>query len=45
LEGRTYQVRNLTRGIDIPVTLPLSQEELTIVKAGGRLNWIRMRKR
>jgi aconitate hydratase len=44
-EGKTYLLRNLTRGIDIPVKLPLSQEELDIVKAGGRLNWIRMRKR
>lgn len=35
--------RNLTRGIDVPVRSPLSQEELDIVKAGGRLNWIRLR--
>lgn len=44
-KGKTYLVRNLARGIDIPVKLQLSQEELDIVKAGGRLNWIRMRKR
>lgn len=45
LEGKIYQVRNLTRGIDIPVNLTLLREDLDIVKAGGRLNWIRMRKR
>jgi aconitate hydratase len=43
-EGKKYIIRNLTRGIDIPVNLPLVQEELAVVKAGGRLNWIRMRK-
>ncbi len=42
-EGKLYTIRNLTRGIDIPVMIPLSQEELDIIKAGGRLNWIRMR--
>jgi hypothetical protein len=35
---------NLTQGSDVPVKLPLSQEELDIVKVGGRLNWIRMQK-
>jgi len=42
-EGKTYRIRNITRRIDIPVILPLLQEELAIVKAGGLLNWIRMR--
>jgi aconitate hydratase len=41
LEGKTYAIRNLTRGVDIPVAIPLSQQELDIIKAGGRLNWIR----
>lgn len=43
-EGKTYAIRNCTRGVEIPVQLPLSQEELAILKAGGRLNWIRTRK-
>jgi aconitate hydratase len=44
-EGKSYPVRNLTRGIEIPATLPLSSQELEILKAGGRLNWIRISKR
>ncbi|MDZ4164829.1 MAG: aconitate hydratase, partial [Smithellaceae bacterium] len=40
-EGETCTIRNITRGIDIPVKLPLSQEELVIIQAGGRLNWLR----
>lgn len=44
LEGKIYRIRNVTQGSEIPVTLPLSRKELEIVKAGGRLNWIRMRK-
>lgn len=43
-EGKSYLVRNLTRESEVTVRLPLSGEELAIVKAGGRLNWIRMRK-
>ncbi|MDI6726831.1 MAG: aconitate hydratase [Smithellaceae bacterium] len=42
-EGETYTIRDITRGIDIPVKLPLSQEELAILKAGGRLNWLRQK--
>lgn len=42
-EGKTYRIRNVTRRMDIPVILPLLQEELAIVKAGGLLNWIRAR--
>jgi aconitate hydratase len=42
-EGATYIIRNLTTGVEIPVKSPLSQQELSIVKAGGRLNWIRQK--
>jgi aconitate hydratase len=42
-EGKTYTIRNLTTGADVPVKSPLSQQELSIVKAGGRLNWIRQK--
>jgi len=43
-KGQTYTLRNLTRMVDLLVEIPLSQKELDIVKAGGRLNWIRMRR-
>ncbi len=36
-------IKNKTQGKDIVVTSPLSQEELDIVKKGGRLNWIKER--
>ncbi len=42
-EGKIYLIRNLTRESEFPATIPLSQEELDIIKAGGRLNWIRRR--
>lgn len=42
-EGKTYTIRNLTSGVDVPARIPLSQDELAIIKAGGRLNWIRQR--
>lgn len=42
-EGTTYTIRNLADGVAVPVRIPLSQDELAIVKAGGRLNWIRQR--
>jgi len=42
-QGRPYTVENVTTGAGVPASCPLSQEELDIVKAGGRLNWIRRR--
>ncbi len=42
-EGRRYLVENAANGASAPATCPLSQEELDIVKAGGRLNWIKER--
>lgn len=42
-EGKTYRIRNLTRGVDIPAGIPLSRQELEVVTAGGRLNWIRQK--
>ena len=43
VEGQEYTVRNVTTGASAAATCPLSQEELDIIKAGGRLNWIRER--
>lgn len=40
-EGKTCTIRNLTSGVNVPVRIPLSQQELAIVQEGGRLNWIR----
>jgi aconitate hydratase len=44
-EGQICKLSNRTKGIDVDVCIPLSQAELDIVKLGGRLNWIRMRRR
>ena len=44
LEGKTYTIHNLATGADIPVRSPLLLQELAIVKAGGRLNWIRQKR-
>lgn len=41
LEGRTYIVKNVTTGAEIAVTSPLCQQDLTSVKAGGRLNQVK----
>lgn len=40
---RQYLVENTATGASAPTSCPLSQEELDIIKAGGRLNWIRLR--
>ena len=42
-ENRTYTVSNLSTGPHVSVDCPLTQEELDIVKAGGRLNWIKQK--
>ncbi len=42
-EGTPYIVRNRTKNSEIKVGSPLSQDELDIVKVGGRLNWIKIR--
>jgi aconitate hydratase len=43
VEGKTYTVINVGSGVTATATSPLFQEELDIIKAGGRLNWIRRR--
>lgn len=43
-EGADYVIHNLNKGIKIIAKSPLSQAELDIIKAGGRLNWIKLRK-
>lgn len=40
-----YKLVNKTTGSEVIAECPLSQEELSYVKAGGRLNWIKMRHR
>lgn len=40
--GSQAVLRNLTKNIEIPVICPLSSDDLDIVKAGGKLNWIRL---
>lgn len=36
-------VKNVTKNLEIPVTHSLTQEEIEIIKKGGRLNWIKAR--
>lgn len=42
-EGETSRIRNIPRGTEIAARLPLSPEELAIIKAGDRLNWLRQK--
>ncbi len=35
-------LRNLTKNMEIPVICPLSGDDLDVVKAGGKLNWIKL---
>ena len=41
--GEVWTLKNVTKGKDIKVDCPLSQPDLDIIKAGGRLNWIKVR--
>jgi aconitate hydratase len=41
IEGKHYLVKNETQNVEFPVTSPLSQIELTAVKAGGVVNQIK----
>ena len=43
VEGKHYIVKNETQQVDFPVASPLSQIELTAVKAGGVVNQIKNR--
>ena len=43
-EGKDLSVAQPHGGIEIQALLPLTQAELEIVKAGGRLRWIRTRR-
>lgn len=42
-QGAKFIVRNRTKDIEVVVESPLSQDELDIIRVGGRLNWIRIR--
>lgn len=42
-KGAQFIVNNHTKNIEVVVESPLSQDELDIIRVGGRLNWIRMR--
>ncbi|EGO64824.1 aconitate hydratase [Acetonema longum] len=44
-QGMKYLVHNITKNQKIAVETPLSQAELDIIRAGGRLNWIRLNQR
>ena len=42
-EKATATLNNATTGAVIAVTTPLFQEEIEIIRGGGRLNWIKAR--
>lgn len=42
-QGMQYTVRNHTKEIDVLIVTPLTQDELDIIRVGGRLNWIKQR--
>lgn len=42
-QGAQYFVHNTTKGVKVPVETPLTQEELDIIRVGGRLNWLKLR--
>lgn len=41
--GKTFMLRNETKGLTIPCSSPLEQEDLNVIKAGGKLNWVKNR--
>jgi aconitate hydratase len=43
LAGHPFVLRHLASGTEMELSCPLLQGDLDIVKAGGRLNWIRLR--
>lgn len=43
-EGQSVAIRNVTRGETLSGEIPLSQDEIDIATAGGRLNRIRLRR-
>lgn len=42
-QGAQYFVHNTTKEVKVPVETPLTQEELDIIRVGGRLNWLKLR--
>lgn len=40
-EGQTYTVKNMTTGAEVVARSPLCQQDLTSIKAGGRLNQVK----
>ena len=43
--GKKVTLKDETKGIEIPCETPLAQEELDIVKAGGKLNFVKERQK
>ncbi len=43
--GKNVTLKDETKGIEIPCETPLAQEELDIVKAGGKLNFVKERQK
>ena len=43
--GGPFVVRNLTKGAEISCDTPVTREDLEVIAAGGRLNWVKGRKK
>ncbi|MCX7829072.1 MAG: aconitate hydratase [Thermanaerothrix sp.] len=41
--GRVFEVLNLTKGASIPCVTPVSAEDLKVIRAGGRLNHVKLK--
>ncbi len=41
--GTTFMLRNETKDLTIACNCPLGQEDLDVIKAGGKLNWVKTR--
>jgi aconitate hydratase len=44
-EGSLVEIINETRGRSIPVRSPVTEEDLQIIRAGGRLSYIKSRRK
>ncbi|MGG7179071.1 aconitate hydratase [Clostridium paraputrificum] len=41
LENGTVKVKNLTKGIEVEVAVDLTEKEIEVIRAGGRLNYVK----
>jgi aconitate hydratase len=42
--GSVFRVTDVTKGIQVPCTTPVGEEDLNVIMAGGRLNYVKARR-